>query len=120
MCHPKKLSFDAKREGSLLHVENNKELVWYNKGLVGGEVAWVSFPRLVFAGKNKVLLFRLLSFQVMFWLGVEWISSLNISRVWCWQDERWWTGVGWGSQRLVDRGRRGSKVVGEACWTGHF
>ena len=23
MCHPKKLSFDAKREGSLLHVENN-------------------------------------------------------------------------------------------------
>jgi hypothetical protein len=69
MCHPKKLSFDAKREGSLLHVENNKELVWYNKGLVGGEVAWVSFPRLVFAGKNKVLLFRLLSFRVMLLAG---------------------------------------------------
>jgi len=49
MCHPKKLSFDAKREGSLLHVENNEELIWHDKGLVGGEVAWVSFPRLVFA-----------------------------------------------------------------------
>ena len=45
---------------------------------------------------------------------MEWISSLKISRVWCWQDERWWTGVGWGSRRLVDRGRGGSKVGGEA------
>ena len=56
---------------------------------------------------------------------MEWISSLKISRVWCWQDERWWTGVGWGSRRLVDRGRGGSKVGGEA-WldlggqAGHF
>ena len=45
---------------------------------------------------------------------MEWISSLKISRVWSRQDERWWTGVDGGFKRLVDRGRRVSKVGGEA------
>ena len=45
---------------------------------------------------------------------MERISSLKISRVWSRQDERWWRGVDGGFKRLVDRGRRGSKVGGEA------
>jgi len=57
MRHSKKLSLDAKGEGSLLHVKDNEEFVRHNKCLVGGQVARISFARLVFAGEQNVLLF---------------------------------------------------------------
>ena len=75
----KKLSFDAEREGALLHIKHNWkwnhdipdvdpkcfEVVWklteklvrHYEGLVRGKVPWISLSRLVFAGKHKVLIF---------------------------------------------------------------
>ena len=75
----KKLSFDAERESSLLHIKHNWkwnhdipdvdpkcfEVVWklteklvrHYEGLVRGKVPWISLSRLVFAGKHKVLIF---------------------------------------------------------------
>ena len=113
MRDSKKLSFDAERESSLLHIKHNwkwkhdipdvdhkcLEVVWklteklvrHYEGLVRGKVPWISLSRLVFAGKHKVLIFTPEKNQMWESLG-RYCGSLRV--VWGAAGSFLWDGEG--------------------------